>query len=372
MAEPSAGAGRSARLPAAVQAAAKARKGKERPRPGPGGAAPRTVGELGEFALIDRLAGRLPPSTGVVVGVGDDTAVLQLSPNAQLLATCDGQVEGVHFLRDGTPPRLLGHKALAVNLSDVAAMGGRPRWALVALTLPPELELTWIDELYEGMAELASAHGVGVVGGNVARTSGPIVIDITLLGEVRPGARMTRDVAGPGDAVLVTGWPGESAAGLQLILHPELRAQLPGADVDLLLERHRRPTARVEEGQKLGESGAVTAAIDVSDGLAADLGHLLALNRVGATLDAGSLPISSSLRRLARAAGRDPVEMVLHGGEDYELLFTCPPERVDTLPVAASTIGVIDREPGLRIRQLDGSVVPLPPRGHDHFGVGAP
>src|SRR5688572_26632895 len=186
------------------------------------GQRPRTVGELGEFELIERLAKRLPPSTGVVVGIGDDTAVLQLSPNAQLLATCDGQVEGIHFLRDGTPPRLLGHKALAVNLSDIAAMGGRPRWALVALTLPPDLELDWVDALYDGMADLASVYGVGVVGGNVARTSGPIVVDVTLLGEVPPGARMTRDVAKPGDVILVTGWPGESAAGLQLVLRPEL------------------------------------------------------------------------------------------------------------------------------------------------------
>jgi thiamine-monophosphate kinase len=331
---------------------------------------PKTVGELGEFGLIERLARRLPPSTGVVVGIGDDTAVLQLSPNAQLLATCDGQVEGVHFLRDGTPARALGHKALAVNLSDIAAMGGRPRWALVALTLPPDLDLTWVDELYDGMADLASAHGVGVVGGNVARTAGPIVVDVTLLGEVPPGARMTRDVARPGDAVMVTGWPGESAGGLQLILRPELRAKLPAADVELLLDRHQRPTARVEEGARLGQSGLVTAAIDVSDGLAADLGHLLAANGVGATLDAASLPISSSLRRLAEVAGRDALELALHGGEDYELLFTCPAERVAELPAVATRIGAIDGEAGLRLRRSDGSVEPLAARGHDHFGGG--
>jgi thiamine-monophosphate kinase len=329
----------------------------------------KTVGEVGEFRLIDRLARRLPPSSGVVVGIGDDTAVLQLSPDAQLLATCDGQVEGVHFLRDGTPPRALGHKALAVNLSDVAAMGGRPRWALVALTLPPELDVHWVDELYEGMAELASAHDVGVVGGNVARTAGPIVVDVTLLGEVLPGARMTRDVARPGDAVMVTGWPGESAAGLQLILRPELRAALPASDVELLLERHRQPTARVAEGQKLGQCGAVTAAIDVSDGLAADLGHMLAANGVGATLDAAALPVSSSLGRLAEAAGRDALELVLHGGEDYELLFTCAPDRVGDLPVEAVRVGTIDRQPGLRLRRADGSVEPLAARGHDHFGA---
>lgn len=328
----------------------------------------RTVGEVGEFGLIDRLARRLPGGSGVIVGIGDDTAVLQLSPNAQLLATCDGQVEGVHFLRDGTPPRDLGHKALAVNLSDVAAMGGRPRWALVALTLPPDLEVEWIEALYDGMGDLASAHGVGVVGGNVARTTGPIVVDVTLLGEVPPGARMTRDVARPGDAILVTGWPGESAGGLRLILEPELRARVAESDADLLLDRHRRPTPRVAEGQRLGQAGVVTAAIDVSDGLAADLGHLLADNGVGATLDAAALPVSSSLRRLAEAIGRDALGFVLHGGEDYELLFTCPPERLGELPIVATRIGTIDREPGMRLRRADGSVEPLAARGHDHFG----
>jgi thiamine-monophosphate kinase len=338
-------------------------------------ASPRTVGALGEFALIARLLARVPPGGGLLVGAGDDAAVLALTPGTALVATCDGQVENVHFRRDGTPPRALGHKALAVNLSDVAAMGGRPRWALVALTLPTDLEVGWLDGLYDGMAALAHRHGVGVVGGNVARTAGPIVVDVTLLGEVRPDERLTRAGARPGDAVFVTGAPGESAAGLRLILEPVHRRSLRSEDAESLLGRHRAPAPRVDEGQRLARSGCVTAAIDVSDGLAADLGHVLAASNVGATLDAAALPVSPPLRRLAEAVRLDPIELVLHGGEDYELLFTGDPERAEgiagELGVASTRIGTIDREPGLRLRGRDGVARPLTARGHDHFAPGA-
>jgi len=337
--------------------------------------APGLVGAIGEFGLIGRLLARVPAGGGLLVGAGDDAAVLELTPGSALVATCDGQVENVHFLRGGTPPRALGHRALAVNLSDVAAMGGRPRWALVALTLPPDLEVAWLDELYDGMAALAERHGVGVVGGNVARTAGPIVVDVTLLGEVRPGERLTRAGARPGDAVFVTGAPGESAAGLRLLLEPERQRSVPHRDVERLLERHRAPAPRVDEGQRLARSGLATAAIDVSDGLAADLGHLLAASSVGATLDEAALPVSSPLRRLAAATGIDPIELILHGGEDYELLFTCEAggaERVGgELGLPATRIGTIDREPGLRLRGRGGVVRPLAARGHDHFGSGA-
>ena len=339
-------------------------------RPGRSGPGAQLVGELGEFGLIARLLARVPAGGGLLVGAGDDAAVLALTPGAALVATCDGQVENIHFRREGTPPRALGHRALAVNLSDVAAMGGRPRWALVALTLPSDLEVAWLDQLYDGMAALAGQHGVGVVGGNVARTAGPIVLDVTLLGEASGEARLTRAGARPGDAVFVTGAPGESAAGLRLILEPRLAGALSPEDAERLLGRHRMPAPRVAEGQALAR-GVATAAIDVSDGLAADLGHVLAASGVGATLDEAALPVSAPLRRLAEAAGLDPIELLLHGGEDYELLFTCDRRQAGRvggeLGVSATRIGAIEREPGLRLRGRDGVVRSLAARGHDHF-----
>lgn len=341
------------------------------------GGRPTTVGEVGEFALIDLLAARLPAGRDVAIGIGDDAAALEPTIGDLLLVTTDGQVEGVHFRRDATPPDALGHRALATNLSDVAAMGGRPRWATVALTLPHDLPLAWIEQLYGGLADLARAHDVGVVGGNVARSLGGVVIDVTVLGEVRPNRRLTRSGAQPGDVVIVTGRPGESAGGLELILHPELRAGLAEADALALLEAHWRPIPRVAAGQLLAASGAVTAAIDVSDGLAADLGHVLRASRVGATLEQAALPIGSALEALERAGGPPARGLVLAGGEAYELLFTCRPDAADAIVASLATIalpghriGTIDAEPGLRLRG-PGGLSQAPGGGHDHFSTRA-
>lgn len=335
------------------------------------------IGRMGEFRLIDRLTAFLPtPGPEVVVGIGDDTAAMRTTPGNLLLATCDGQVEGVHFLRDGTPPRALGHRALAVNLSDVAAMGGRPRWALVALTLPPDLALEWLEAVYEGMGELARVYDVAIVGGNVARSPGPIVVDVTLLGDVDPARRLTRNGARPGDAIVVTGSPGASAAGLRLLLDPRLRQMLPAADADYLIELHRWPRPRIEVGRMLAELEGVTAAIDVSDGLAADLGHITAASGVGAVLDEAALPVSPLLRRMAAVGAADPTELVLHGGEAYELLVTCAAGQCDAMlariratGVAATEIGRITPERELRLRRADGTSDRIERRGHDHFAA---
>ncbi len=327
------------------------------------------VGDLGEFELIDRLAARLESGPGVIVGIGDDTAILQPAPGMQLLATTDSQVEGSHFLREGTPADAVGHRLLASNLSDVAAMGGRPRWALVALTLPPDLPLAWVDGLYDGIGALARRYGVALVGGNVARSPAGTVVDLTLLGEIEPDRRLIRAGATPGDAVFVTGWPGDSAGGLELILRPALRTGLSEATVRELLEAHWRPTPRVEAGRVLASSGVATACIDVSDGLAADLGHILAASGTGATLDAAALPISPALS----ASRLDVEQLVLHGGEAYELLFTARAAPPD-LGIPYRRIGTIEAEPGLRLRRPDGRVEPLAATGHDHFrsqGTGA-
>ena len=334
----------------------------------------RRVGDIGEFELIARLAARLGTASGVAVGIGDDTAVLDVTPGMQLLATTDGQVEGVHFLRDGTPPGALGHRALASNLSDVAAMGGRPRWALVALSLPSDMPLAWIEALYDGMGALARRHDVAVVGGNVARSTGGAVVDVTLLGEVDPARRLTRAGARPGDVVVVTGAPGASAGGLELVLHPELRARLADEQGARLLEAHWRPEPRIEAGQHLAAAGGVSAMIDISDGLAGDLGHILAASGVGATLNAACVPVGEDLAALESLVGRDALELVLHGGEAYELLFTCAPDDaarlIREIGIPAHCVGQIDEEPGLRLRR-GADVTQLPARGHDHFKPGA-
>jgi thiamine-monophosphate kinase len=327
---------------------------------------PRLVGDLGEFELIDRLASRLPTGEGVVVGIGDDTAALAVSPGQLLLVTTDGQVEGVHFLRDGTPPRSVGHRALASNLSDVAAMGGRARWAVVALSLPRDLEISWVEAVYDGMADLARAAGVAIVGGNVARSPGGVVLDVTVIGEVAPDQRLARNGARVGDGIYVTGRPGESAGGLELILRPELRQRLAPAEAELLLRAHWQPMPRLGEGQALSASGMVGAMIDVSDGLTADLGHVLTASSVGATLEEESLPIGAALFALEAAGGPSARELVLHGGEAYELLFTCR----EAPPVDATRVGTIDAEPGLRLLGRDGSVRDLRAAGHDHFSRG--
>ena len=335
-----------------------------------------TVGQYGEFRLIDRLNRFVKAGAGVIVGIGDDTAVLEKSPSTVLLATCDGQVEGVHFLRESTSATALGHRALAVNLSDIAAMGGTALWALVALTLPTNLPVTWVDDLYCGMTTLADQHGVSIVGGNLSGSPGGIVIDITLLGEVAADRRLTRSEARPGDAIIVTGVPGESAAGLELILRPALRERVPSDVAERLIRRHQWPQPRLAAGRRLADLGCITAAIDVSDGLTADLSHILDASNVGATLEAARLPISETLATFATAVGRQADEFVLTGGEAYELLITCPPERCDEViaalvevDVSAARIGFIEERAGLRLVDYAGSMSEIDTRGHDHFAT---
>ncbi len=337
-----------------------------RPSPArPGGA----LAALGEFALIERLR-RLVPVTGpgVIVGIGDDTAVLDLS--GHVLATCDIQVEGVHFSRDLCSPADIGWRALAANLSDIAAMGGTPRYALISLALPRETAVDVLDGVYAGLAEAASAHGVVVVGGNVSRTSGPLIIDVMLLGEADKVLRRTG--ACPGDGVWVTGAVGKAAAGLFLLRHPEVRMAGAGK---ALTAAHLRPSPRVAVGQALGASGLVTALIDTSDGTASDLLHLIEASRAGVRLDLARLPMAEGLAAVAQAAGIDPATWALGGGEDYELLFAATPAfevaagglaRVTGVPV--TRIGeVLPPTEGRWLVQRDGGRTPLVAMGWDHF-----
>jgi thiamine-monophosphate kinase len=337
------------------------------------------IDQLGEFGLIDRIKRALPaPSREVVVGIGDDVAVLRSSSDRVWLATCDVQVEGVHFLRDGIDPSDLGHKALAINLSDIAATAGTPHFALVSLGLPKGLEVEFVDGLYEGLRAEAKKFGVEIVGGNISSSRLGVFIDITLLGDAAPKDIMLRSGAHPGDQILVTGTLGDAAAGVAMLLDTHLPTNPEYAT--LARSRRNRPTPRIREGQLIGASHSATAMIDVSDGVAGDLGHICEHSKTGVRLYADRLPVDKANRALSQLAHGDEWYFALHGGEDYELLFTAPASRANAL---ASQILRQTGTPVTNIGELlpdfqgqglvlpDGRVVQLEPRGWDHFNAQA-
>jgi thiamine-monophosphate kinase len=333
------------------------------------------IDQLGEFGLIDRIRRALPaPGRDVLVGIGDDVAVLRSSSERVWLATCDVQVEGVHFLRDAIDPSDLGHKALAINLSDIAASGGTPRFALISLGLPKGLGVEFVDELYVGLRAEAETFGVEIVGGNISSSRLGIFIDITLLGDAAPGDVMLRSGAHPGDQILVTGTLGDAAAGVALLLDSRLPTNADYAA--LARSRRNRPTPRVREGQIIGAAHTATAMIDISDGLAGDLGHICERSKTGVRLFADRLPVDKANRALAQRAHGDEWHFALHGGEDYELLFTAPAARAHALAsqilrqagTPVTNIGeILLAGQGQQLVLPDGSVVSLQPRGWDHF-----
>lgn len=332
------------------------------------------VRDVGEFGLIRRLARKLGPvRADVVVGIGDDVAVVSARPDRYLLATCDVQVEGVHFVPGRVDPHRLGRKAAAVNLSDIAAAGGRPTHALVSLLVPPEMDVSFLEALYEGIAAEMGRFGGDVIGGNMARLE-RLVVDVTLLGEADGAHLVRRAGARPGDLVLVTGRLGAAAAGLHVAREPSL--VLASADRAALLDAYETPTPRLAESAAMVRAGGVTAMIDVSDGLAADLGHVCEESGVGVRVFADQIPIDGATRRAAAAAGVDPLRWALGGGEDYELLLTADPQRAEALVEAVeeaagtrvSIIGqVTQASSGRFLVATGGQELPLASDGWAHF-----
>ena len=330
------------------------------------------IRDLGEFGLIARIAACAgAPPAGVSTGIGDDTAVLDAGGPRLLLATVDIQVEGQHFLRGRTDPYRLGRRTAAINLSDVGAMGGEPRWALASLALPADLEVIWVDELYRGLREELGRFGAAIVGGNLS-ASEAIVIDLALLGEVERERVLRRDGARPGDVILVTGHLGASAAG-RLALDAGLDTTDPA--VAATVAAHQTPAPRVREGRAIAAAGRATAMLDLSDGLSSDLGHICDASGTGAVVDRARLPVAAGTRMVAGRLGLDPPRLAVAGGEDYELLFTAPPDAVDTLSSAVRTVSgvsvtVVGRvTPAVEGRWLaDGDKrLPLAGAGWDHF-----
>jgi thiamine-monophosphate kinase len=315
---------------------------------------------LGEFDLIERYFRRTSPRRDVLLGVGDDAALLEVPPGRALVAATDTLVEGRHFL-PGAPPRSIGHQALAVNLSDLAAMGAEPAWALLSLSLPQPDE-RWLAGFADGFFALADASGVALVGGDTVR--GPLVVTVEVLGFVEPARALTRSGARPGDALFVSGSLGDSAAGLATLL----RVGASAASDDPLVQRHLFAQPRLALGQAL--AGIATAGMDVSDGLLGDLHKLCAASGVGATLDLDALPLSEAL--VSRHSPEECEKFAVHGGDDYELLFTLPADRPFPGESASgelprlTRIGRITAGRGVRCTR-GGTEVAISSTGYDHF-----
>jgi len=345
-----------------------------------------TLADVGEEALLKHLRSRIPGGPGVVLGVGDDAAVVETT--LLTLATTDSLVEGVHFLREWAVPRLLGRKVLSVNLSDISAMAGIPRYAVVSLCLPPQTQMAFVDELYDGMLERAAETGVSLVGGNLAATAGPIAISVTLLGQA--SRVVGRSGAKAGDLVVVTGSLGAAAIGLRLLgqgarlndsgelVSTGMWTESSAAALRLCLRAQLDPEPPLPFARALAEVDFVHAAIDLSDGLSADLRRVCEASGLVATIDAFAVPVTKEGASVERAQGGDPLATALHGGEDYGLLLAASPESLDALKDLAviwdlplTVVGEFSPGDPEVLLRAGGDSSPLVPAAYDHFRAAA-
>jgi thiamine-monophosphate kinase len=329
--------------------------------------------EIGEFGFIRRVSrGAIVRPEGVARPIGDDAAAFVVPPERLTLVTTDLLVERVHFLRSATTPANLGHKALAVNLSDIAAMGGTAREAFVSLAIPADCPVEFLEELYAGMKQLAARHAVNILGGDTTASRADLFLSVTVVGEVPPDQVLYRSGARSGDAVCLTGTVGDSRAGLHFVRQGTAP---PDAAMQALLEAHLLPRPHLPEGRFLAESGAATAAIDLSDGLSSDLLHVCEESSVGMRIRADAIPVSPALQDFCGRFGHDPARFALAGGEDYVLAATLRPERLEEVqrsfgarfgrPLHA--IGEVTAGSGLALRTPDGREETVAPTGWDHF-----
>lgn len=343
----------------------------KRKNPSPG-----RLRDLGEFGFIERVKRRFGgPVRPGETGIGDDAAVLR-PPRGKVVLSTDLLVEGTHFDFRYFLPEELGWRALMANLSDLAAMGASPVCYLVALAAPPETPVRVLDGIFRGMSRAGRSSGIRLVGGDTCR-GGNVVLSLTVMGKVSPGRVVTRAGARPGDLLFVTGEPGWSRLGLRLLSGG--RPRNPKGWRREAMRRHLRPAARWREGAAAARCGAVSAMIDLSDGLLPDLSHLLAQGRMGAVLDEKAFRLTARFRRAAAELGEEPVAAFLAGGEDYELLMSVRLHRYEafrraarSFPAGACPIGVVTKRPGIRVRRADGSWMEGAdlPRGFRHFSRG--
>ncbi len=331
--------------------------------------------EVGELEFIRRVRTAMSPAGGpITLGIGDDAAVLAPEPGSSLLLKCDAAVEGRHFRREWFAPAEIGARAALSAISDIAAMGGRPVALLLTLLVSPEEEVAVAQEIVRGVAEAGDAFGAHLAGGETIATEGPLAVDVIVAGFVSTGHELRRGSARPGDVLLVSGTVGDSAAGLACLQHG-LTDLLPAQHV---ISRYQRPQPRVGLGRLLVESGLVRAAIDISDGLLRDARHLATESGVAITIERDALPVSPEARDVAQALAADLQVWAASGGEDYELLFTAPPDAVPDLVSEASSrlglaitrIGGVVEGEGVRVRAADGSDWAPPAEGWDQFTRG--
>ncbi len=308
---------------------------------------------LSEFDLIQRFFTRPASHSKInLLSVGDDAAIMRIPEGQELVVTVDTMVSGVHFFPD-VESESLGHKLLAVNLSDLAAMGAKPIAATLALTLP-EVNADWLAGFAKGWWQLADHFGVDLIGGDT--TAGALTLSVQLMGLVDQGRALKRSGAKPGDGIYVTGDLGEAGLGLKILQQQRMKSDAH------VLERFHRPWPRVKEGREL--VGVASACVDLSDGLASDLRHLVQRSQVGACIDFDCLPLSEAVAEYANQTHDD--SLPLTAGEDYELCFTVPDRLSQHITIPCTRIGVIESEPGLRVRK-NGIIQPLEVKGYEHF-----
>ncbi len=334
------------------------------------------VADIGEFGLIRRIGSLLDTdgrrSGRVTTGIGDDAASFLPRAGYELLVTCDSMVEGRHYLPAHTRSFDIGRRAMTLNISDIGAMGGDVLYALVSLGLPAQTLVQDVEALYKGFLHELNPLDASIIGGNLTGSGNGMVIDITLIGEVEQGKAVRRSGARHGDAVLVTGFPGRAAAGLQLLLRGAHEAGL--AD-NPLVSAYTTPSHRARVGRLLAQTGYVTAMTDTSDGFPGDLGHVCEASGVGAKVVKEEIPVDEAVREAGRILGRDPYEFILGESDDYELVITCDPRHVPFLrsvaarcsAVPLTEVGRITAGRGIDMVLPGGRKIPLDAAGFDHF-----
>jgi thiamine-monophosphate kinase len=329
--------------------------------------------EIGEFGFIKKISrGCLIRPDTIVKGIGDDAAAFITEPGYLNLITTDLLVERIHFLREAISGFDLGYKSLAVNLSDIAAMGGTAREAFVSIAIPEECQLDYLEQIYDGIKNLAAKFEVNVLGGDTTSSRIDLIINIVVQGIVSKEELLCRDAARPGDIIFSTGFLGDSRAGLHLILN-KIAADTEA--LKSLLKAHLIPEPHLREGRFLARQRGVHAAIDTSDGLSSDLGHIAEESRVGARLFADKIPVSQALKAFCARFNFDPIHYALAGGEDYTLLCTILPESADQIANAFAKefkrpllkIGEITAEKKMALVYPDAKTKPITPTGWDHF-----